>query len=172
MSARELYYENLVDMPTSRQEGGYNLWKKLLDATMPKVVLRTDDDHDFPVFLEDVHYAGPAKKLVLVAPQGALEAEDARFAEMFNALAQAWKSEMILSSSLSKVAMNESYQRIIGFGPKALRHIFRDLRDHGGPWFWALRALTGEDPVPPEHRGNMQSMTEDWLNWGSQHGYL
>ena len=38
-------------------------------------------------------------------------------------------------------------------------------------WFEALVAITGEQPVPPEHAGNVEAMRQDWLRWGREHGY-
>jgi hypothetical protein len=46
------------------------------------------------------------------------------------------------------------------------------LQENGGPWFWALRALTGENPVPSEHRGNIEAMANDWLQWGQEKGLI
>ena len=39
-------------------------------------------------------------------------------------------------------------------------------------WFWALRSLTDENPVTQQMRGDVAAMTEAWLNWGREHGYL
>ena len=38
-------------------------------------------------------------------------------------------------------------------------------------WFWALQAITGEDPVPPAHRGDLSKMAAAWIRWGKQQGY-
>ena len=35
----------------------------------------------------------------------------------------------------------------------------------------ALVAITGEQPVPPQHAGNIEAMRQDWLQWGREHGY-
>jgi hypothetical protein len=35
-----------------------------------------------------------------------------------------------------------------------------------------LKAITGEDPVMPEHAGNLSDMTNAWLRWARQHNYL
>ncbi|MGO9273516.1 MAG: hypothetical protein ACLQOO_25315 [Terriglobia bacterium] len=52
--------------------------------------------------------------------------------------------------------------------PLILAELRREL-DH---WFWALKAITGEDPVPAVRRGNMKEMAEIWLEWGRQRGYV
>ena len=65
-----------------------------------------------------------------------------------------------------------TYQAIIGMGETALPFILDEMRQRDGHWFWALRAITGENPVPPEHRGNVEAMTQDWLQWARQRGCL
>ena len=51
------------------------------------------------------------------------------------------------------------------FGLPAVPLILAELRRELDHWFWALRAITGEDPVPAERRGNMKEMVEIWLEW-------
>ncbi len=65
-----------------------------------------------------------------------------------------------------------SYQRIIGLGPNAIPLILRELHDEPDHWFWALAALTGENPTGQEAAGNVDGMREAWLQWGRQRGYL
>ncbi len=48
---------------------------------------------------------------------------------------------------------------------------FRDLEQKPDHWFWALRAITGDNPVKSEHRGRMKLMAEAWIQWGKEHGY-
>jgi hypothetical protein len=67
------------------------------------------------------------------------------------------------------MAMHPSYQRIIGLGPAALPLIFNELAREPDHWFWALKAITGEDPVPPSARGKLRKMTELWLQWAVSH---
>jgi hypothetical protein len=33
-------------------------------------------------------------------------------------------------------------------------------------WFWALQAITEEDPVPPPSRGKVREMALAWIEWG------
>lgn len=87
----------------------------------------------------------------------------------FNSLVAKWHEETDHLSSLTDIVLNFNYQRIIGMGSAALPFIFEELRTNGGHWFWALRAITGEDPVPPQDRGNMQSMKNAWLEWWRKH---
>jgi hypothetical protein len=83
-----------------------------------------------------------------------------------------WHEETALVSSISEKAIHPAYQQIIALGKEALPYIFHELTgpepDH---WFWALRAITGEDPVKPEHRGNLKYMVQSWLSWAKVNAY-
>jgi hypothetical protein len=70
------------------------------------------------------------------------------------------------------MAMHPAYQQIIGLDSPALPLILLELRRELDHWFWALKAITGQDPVPPESRGRVQKMTDAWLDWGREHGYV
>lgn len=90
----------------------------------------------------------------------------------FEMLAAQWREQAGPLSSSTDRAMLPAYQTIIGMGETALPFILEEMRNRGGHWFWALRAITGENPVPPEHRGNVEAMTEDWLQWGRERGCI
>ena len=90
----------------------------------------------------------------------------------FEGLAAQWHEQAGPLSSSTDRAMLPAYQAIIGMGETALPFIFDEMRQRGGHWFWALRAITGENPVPPEHRGNVEAMTQDWLQWARQRGCI
>jgi hypothetical protein len=90
----------------------------------------------------------------------------------FERLAAQWREQAAPLSSSTDRAMLPSYQTIIGMGETALPFILEEMRNRGGHWFWALRAITGENPVPSEHRGNVEAMTQDWLQWGGERGCL
>lgn len=93
---------------------------------------------------------------------------DVRFRE----LADAWKRDSVFSSSVQQIAMHPAYQKIVGMGPCAVGMILRDLQDQPDHWFWALHAITGENPVPEESQGKIDEMAKAWINWGREVGYL
>ncbi|MEX0724783.1 MAG: hypothetical protein WD065_00855 [Planctomycetaceae bacterium] len=95
-----------------------------------------------------------------------------RYVVRFRQLAHEWREQAEVISSSTERAMLPAYQSIIGMGEPALPLIFEELKERGGHWFWALRAISGENPVPPEHSGNIAAMTGDWLKWGQEHGYV
>lgn len=93
-------------------------------------------------------------------------------ARLFSELADAWEMETFMTSSLEKQVLNEAYQRVIGLGPDAVRFVIRRLMERGGNWFWALRAMTGEDPISPSDHGNYEAMRTAWLRWATERGLV
>lgn len=90
----------------------------------------------------------------------------------FQALAQRWREETEFHSAASALFMHPAYQEIIGLGPAVLPLMLADLEKTRDHWFWALRAITGENPVPAEERGKVERMAERWVDWGRARGLL
>jgi hypothetical protein len=90
---------------------------------------------------------------------------------VFADLVQRWKAERGPSSSTTELAMCPSYQRIIGLGPAAIPYLLRELEREPDHWFWALKAITGADPVPAQSRGKIGEMARHWTLWGRERGY-
>lgn len=90
-------------------------------------------------------------------------------AERFRKLAATWKSAVRFLSDTDEMCSHPAYQEIIGMGASALPLIFSELEREPDNWFWALKAITGEDPVPEEHRGHMELMAKDWLLWAQSY---
>ncbi len=86
--------------------------------------------------------------------------------------AKKWSDETAYFSSSTQIVLHPSYQRIIGLGPDVLPFIFRDLLSEDRDWFWALLAITGDNPVAPEDAGDVPKMLQSWLRWGKDHGYI
>jgi hypothetical protein len=100
------------------------------------------------------------------------EATDASSVEgRFQELAAEWKEATAFTSSLTEIATHPAYQRIIGMGKQALPLILDELRREPDHWFWALKAITGDDPVAPSDRGNLERMAAAWLDWADKRGY-
>lgn len=68
--------------------------------------------------------------------------------------------------------MHPAYQAIIGMGEIALPLILESLSRRLDPWFWALEAITEDNPVPRRFRGNMEEMARAWLRWGHERGLI
>ena len=93
-------------------------------------------------------------------------------AQKFRTLADQWRAGTIHISSSSQMAMHPAYQQIIGMGAEAIPLLLNELKLRPDHWSWALRAITGEDPVKQEHRGKLSLIAQDWIEWGKEHGYL
>ncbi len=85
----------------------------------------------------------------------------------FCELKKKWERDTLFLSSTSEICMHPAYQGIIGMGPAVLPLIMKDMAEKPALWFWALKAVTGEDPVPECKRGKIYEMTEIWLGWWS-----
>ena len=91
---------------------------------------------------------------------------DTELRRQFESLSTQWKEESRYLSSTTDIATNPAYQRIIGLGLPVVPLILEDLRKQPYHWFWALNAITGEDPVPDSSRGRVREMADAWINWG------
>jgi hypothetical protein len=89
----------------------------------------------------------------------------------FFRLRDEWKAQRGHESSTMKTVMLPAYQKIIGMGPDAVPLLLRELEANIDNWFWALMAITEEDPVPDETRGDGGAMAQAWLEWGKGKGY-
>lgn len=90
----------------------------------------------------------------------------------FQELAAKWQEETWFSSSIIDMAMNQNYQRIIGKGMDVVPLILRELEREPDHWFWALSAITGENPITEEDAGDLEKMTEAWLALGKERGWI
>ena len=90
----------------------------------------------------------------------------------FRRLATEWKQKSRLLSNTAQMALLRPYQAIIGMGLPVVPLILEELRAEPHHWYWALEAITGEDPVPADVDGNMRRIREAWLEWGRQQGLI
>lgn len=88
--------------------------------------------------------------------------------DRFQRLAAEWKDRSRYLSNPAQMAMLEPYQRIIGMGPPVVPLILEELRREPDHWFWALEAITEENPVPPEAAGKVRLMARAWVEWGER----
>ena len=92
--------------------------------------------------------------------------------ECFLRHAAEWKEATQFDSSPTRAAMHSAYQSIVGMGEAAVPLILRELDREPAHWFWALRSITGIDPVKPSERGQLDLMAQAWLRWGRLAGYV
>ena len=87
----------------------------------------------------------------------------------FRAQVEIWKDETGHLSSITKALAHSSYLRIIGLARYSADHeierlLLRELEAEPDHWFAALSAVTGQDPVKPEH--DFDEAVAAWLEWG------
>ncbi len=105
-------------------------------------------------------------------PAWELATNPTEFERTFHELVRAWKEKSGILSLTTQMAVIPEYQRIIGMGPAVLPLLLEELRRKPDWWFWALRAITGENPAPPEAAGKLKEITAAWIAWGQQHGLI
>lgn len=101
------------------------------------------------------HFSAPASRVVWTRRH------------LFDQLTLEWREGTMLTSSLTDIVAHPSYQRIIGMGREALPYILDELRRGPDHWHWALVAITGENPVPPEANGDLERTRQAWLSWAT-----
>lgn len=92
--------------------------------------------------------------------------------ERFHRLAAEWKDQSRYLSNTAQMALLRPYQRIIGMGLPVIPLILEELQREPDQWFWALEAITEENPVPPEAAGVVSLMAQAWVDWGRECGYI
>ena len=92
----------------------------------------------------------------------------------FNALVEKWTAAVENMSSLTQMVSERSYLQIIAMGEAAVPFLFRELELRPDYWFTALQAIlnVAPDPALPGHRGNLEEMANDWIEWGKREGYI
>ncbi len=123
---------------------------------IPNAMLQSQEVQAFMSFLEQ---KSPIKKQKNVRDQ---------FEELF----QKWQSETALLSSGTAIVSHTAYLQIVSMGEVVTPFILLKLLENPQHLFYALYQITGENPVPLAHAGNLQQMTLDWLSWGQTKGYL
>jgi hypothetical protein len=92
--------------------------------------------------------------------------------QQFDRLVAEWKLGRGHSSKVEDLVIHPSYQRIIGMGAMAIPFLITEMRERPDHWDWALRAITGTDPVPREAWGKLGQIGAAWVAWAVEHGYV
>ena len=109
------------------------------------------------------------------APESAEQSQPSPGSDLertFRKLVTEWHSEVAALSSTTARIEHPSYRAIVALGPAVVPLLLRELEQHPNHWFAALKALTGADPVAPSDRGRIGPMSDAWIKWGKEHGYL
>lgn len=89
----------------------------------------------------------------------------------FLQLKDKWKSETQYFSSSSSIFENSAYKEIINLGGKTIPWIIRELKKTDDHWFYALKKITGKNPVNPKNFGIISRMKEDWIQWAQKNNF-
>jgi len=92
--------------------------------------------------------------------------------ERFRLLSHEWARDTAFLSSISEMTSHHAYRHIISMGKSAIPLILKELEETQNMWFPALKEISGDDPVPAQYRGNIPKMTEYWVAWGKQNGFI
>lgn len=95
----------------------------------------------------------------------------AQIEKTFFELAGQWRREANYMSIMGDIISHPAYQQIINMGFDVVPLILRELNKEPDHWFWALRSITGANPVKSEDKGRLKKMAAAWLGWGRQYGY-
>jgi hypothetical protein len=88
----------------------------------------------------------------------------------FQRLSSMWQRDVLFLSSSQARENHLAYRQIIALGPAVLPYLLRDLEERQTHWFGALKSITGADPVPPQHAGQIGLMADAWLKWARERG--
>lgn len=105
------------------------------------------------------------RRVQVPEPQGAVR-------QRFDRLVVEWKTGRGHSSKLKELATHPAYQQIIGMGESAVPFLLEEMKERPDQWDWALRAITGTDPVPRESWGKLKEIAAAWIAWGEERGYI
>jgi len=103
------------------------------------------------------------------------QTDDATLAHSFRELVERWKNDTGHWSSTTRRIADPSYLRIIGLARKSTGHqleklLLLEIQNEPDEWFDALAAITGADPVKPEH--NFDEAINAWVEWGHKEGII
>ena len=94
-----------------------------------------------------------------------MELLDQNLKVRFDELAAVWAGETACYSFKPQIIGHPAYRALLELGPDILPLVIEELRTPSRRWFYLLRALTGESPVPPEAAGDVPAMAEAWVAW-------
>lgn len=90
----------------------------------------------------------------------------------FEDLADAWRKNTRFSSSLMDSVLDSNYQQIIAIGVAAVPYILREMSKSPDHWYWALGAITQQNPAANVPAGDVRGICAAWLDWGKRRHLL
>jgi hypothetical protein len=93
----------------------------------------------------------------------------------FQREAEVWAKETAHLSSPQQRFQHPSYTTILEMAKdnryQVIRLMLEDMQANRREWFWALKALTHENPVDQKDSGYKDKMISAWVRWGRRQGY-
>lgn len=90
----------------------------------------------------------------------------------FRQLADQWSNDTLNLSSITEMITHPAYLRIIGLGAPATGLLLQELESNPDYWFFALSAVTNQDPTTNDDQGDFDEMRNKWLQWGQARHYI
>lgn len=94
--------------------------------------------------------------------------------EKFEFYKKKWMENTKYSSTIREIVADENYHKIIDLGFSVVPYIFKELDNENlrRRWISALYKMTGANPVKTDHAGNIDAITQDWIEWGKLSKYI
>lgn len=93
------------------------------------------------------------------------------FRMRFFDLREEWVRSIARSSSTSHDLQHPAFKHIVTLGKAAIPLLLDDMSRHRTHWFEALEAISGAQPVPEDHFGDIDAMIGDWTEWARNQGW-
>jgi len=87
-------------------------------------------------------------------------------------LKKQWLENTKFSSNAFLNLNHPAHSEILRYGKPFLPFILEDLKENRNHWFYTLSLISGEDPVLQENKGNVERMSEDWIEWGKLNKFI
>jgi len=81
-----------------------------------------------------------------------------------------WRFDTSMVSSVDKAVAHPAFREIVDMGERVVPLIISEIRTRPDMLMIALQLITGADPVQPRHRGRVNEMASDWIDWYSFRG--
>ncbi|HUB06290.1 MAG TPA: hypothetical protein VMB50_04785 [Myxococcales bacterium] len=79
-----------------------------------------------------------------------------------------WELDTRSEPSIAKIIAHPAYREIVALGRAVLPLILVQFQVRPNHWHTALSEITGADPVPADHAGDLAAMAKDWLKWAAE----
>lgn len=150
---------------------------RIPDATKGEQTLlaefgRRVDEESRQLFNEiRIHRTRVTERLHDLVREAGATSEEVPVKEAFGLLAEKWKRETAIVSSVTKKLRHPAYRKIVALGEEAVPMILAELARRPDHWFAALEEITGENPVPVADRKVLTKAVDAWVEWGASKGF-